>query len=139
MPDRIKFRTDWDVQALLPIQVQHFLPSPQLYTLSGIPSSADMQARGLRRRIPQLRTLLCQPRPLEHLQSVPFHLFSPNTEFIRPPELDITYQEQLSSFSFSSPITQQSKDIEELEQLLRDAYLGSTGVEFSHINDFQER
>lgn len=58
---------------------------------------------------------------------------------MRPTDLQLTFQDTLSSFAFSSPLTQQSHNVEQLEGLLKEVYLGTTGVEFEHIVSLEEK
>lgn len=60
-------------------------------------------------------------------------------EFVRPTDLEIKFQDALHSFRFSSPATNSSQNIEQLEELLKELYLGSTGVEFEHVNSIEEK
>jgi hypothetical protein len=47
---------------------------------------------------------------------------------VRPPDVKIKYQDSLADYSFSSPITQASQNIEQLEDKLNEIYMGTTGV-----------
>lgn len=60
-------------------------------------------------------------------------------EFVRPTDLEIKFQDALHSFRFSSPATNSSQNIEQLEELLKELYLGSTGVEFEQVNSIEEK
>ena len=58
---------------------------------------------------------------------------------MRPTDLEIKFQDALHSFRFSSPATNSSQNIEQLEELLKELYLGSTGVEFEQVNSIEEK
>lgn len=49
---------------------------------------------------------------------------------MRPTDLEIKFQDALHMYKFNSPVTEASQNIEQLEELLKDLYLGTTGVEF---------
>jgi 2-oxoglutarate dehydrogenase complex dehydrogenase (E1) component-like enzyme len=58
---------------------------------------------------------------------------------VRPPDVKIKYQDSLADYSFSSPITQASQNIEQLEDKLNEIYMGTIGVEFDHILNVHEK
>lgn len=58
---------------------------------------------------------------------------------MRPADLEIQDHESPSVYSFSSPVTKISQSILELESKLNEVYMGTTGVEFDHIINVQEK